>query len=335
MPRPPASGSAEVVRFGVAVDGIRNLIRGEQLVVFGFGREVDRLERRIDRGGRLALHLEHRGQRRDGGRAALGLGREARQARRVAVAAVALVAHHLAVAQLDDASLHLVDEAGLVRRHHHRRAAGVDAREQLHDVDGCRGVEVSGRLVGQQHLRAVHQRARDRDALLLAAGQLVREPLLLAGEPDEGEHLGHRLLDESARRPDDLQRERDVLEHGLGRQQPEVLEHRADVAAEVRHLAIRQRAQVAAEDDDAAVARRLLAQDEPQTRRLARARRADEEDELAAEHLEVDIAQGGLRGAAKALRDVLEPDHGLTSLSGRSAGVAVRHPESAAMREAL
>jgi len=33
---------------------------------------------------------------------------------------------------------------------------------------------VAGRLVGQQHARAVHQRARDSHALLLAAGELAR-----------------------------------------------------------------------------------------------------------------------------------------------------------------
>ena len=298
-----------------------SLRAGEQLVVLGFaarGRSA-RAAARIDgRAARLALHLEHGGERGDRGGAALRLGGEARHARRVAVAAVALVAHHLAVPQLDHAPLHLVDEAGLVRRHDDRGAAGVDAGEQLHDVDGCRGVEVSGRLVGQQHLRTVHERPGDRDALLLTAGELVREPLLLAGEADEREHLGHGLLDESARRSDDLEREGDVLEDGLRRQQPEVLEHRADVPAEVRHLAVGQRAQVAAEHDDASVARRLFAEDQAQARRLARARGADEEDELAAEHLEVHIAQGGLRRAAIALRDVLEPDHGHTSLCGQA-----------------
>ena len=39
------------------------------------------------------------------------------------------------------------------------------------------GVEVRQRLVHQDHRRVVDQRARDRDALLLAAGELVRQPL--------------------------------------------------------------------------------------------------------------------------------------------------------------
>ena len=211
----------------------------------------------LRRAGRehLALHLEHGRQGGDARGAALDERCEGRDRRRVAVAAVALVAHELAVLELDDAALHLVDEAGLVRRHQDRRAAGVDAGEQLHDVDGCRGVEVSRGLVGEQHLRAVHERARERDALLLAAAELVREPLLLALETDEPERLGDGLLDEAAGRADHLERERHVLEDGLRRQQPEVLEHGADVPAEVRHPAVRERAQVAAEHDDPARAR--------------------------------------------------------------------------------
>ncbi len=277
------------------------------------------------RGG-LALHLEDGGERGDRGRSPLGFGSQARQARRVAVATVALVADDLAVDELDHTALHLVDESRLVRGHHHGRAVRVDAREQLHDVDRGGGVQVSGRLVGQEHLRPVHERARDRYALLLTAGELVRQTLVLARETHEGEHLGDRLLDESARRSDHLQGERDVLEDGLVGQQPEVLEDRPHMPPEVGHLAVGERAQVAPEHDDAAVARNLFSQDEPQTRRLARPGRADEEHELAADHLEVDVAQGGLRGAAEALRDVLEPDHGQMSLSGGIRQGVLRHP---------
>jgi hypothetical protein len=98
----------------------------------------------------------------------------------------------------------------------------------------------------------------------------VRKSLVLAGQADECEDFGHGLLDESARGSDDLESERDILEDGLVRQEAEVLEHRADVPAEIRHLAVGQRAQVATEHDDTAVARRLLAQDESQARGLAR-----------------------------------------------------------------
>ena len=42
-----------------------------------------------------------------------------------------------------------------------------------HVLGGAR-VEIAGRLVGQQDARRVGDRARDRDALLLAAGELRR-----------------------------------------------------------------------------------------------------------------------------------------------------------------
>ena len=72
---------------------------------------------------------------------------------------------------------------GLVVRDHQRRQA------QAHDQfaqEGARffaqlGVEVGQRLVEQDHRRVVDQRARNRDALLLAARQLVRKALARDG----------------------------------------------------------------------------------------------------------------------------------------------------------
>ena len=57
-------------------------------------------------------------------------------------------------------------------------AARPDARTNWpsvrEDVLGGVHVEIAGRLVGEQDARRVGDRARDRDALLLAAGQLRR-----------------------------------------------------------------------------------------------------------------------------------------------------------------
>ena len=66
---------------------------------------------------------------------------------------------------------------------------------KLHDARLVSGVEVAGRLIGQQHQRPVDERPRDRHPLLLTAGQLVRQPLGLAIQADQLEHLGHRALD--------------------------------------------------------------------------------------------------------------------------------------------
>ena len=61
-----------------------------------------------------------------------------------------------------------VDDALVVRCHDDGGAGAVDAIEQPHDADGRRGVEVSRRFVSEQDQRPVHERSRDRDALLLA-----------------------------------------------------------------------------------------------------------------------------------------------------------------------
>src|SRR4030095_11542420 len=49
-------------------------------------------------------------------------------------------------------------------------------------LDPQLGVEVGERLVEQQHVRLDHDRARDRDALQLAAGKLMRPALAIAVE---------------------------------------------------------------------------------------------------------------------------------------------------------
>jgi len=52
-------------------------------------------------------------------------------------------------------------------------ALHVQALKNAHHFDARPRVEVSGRLVGEQDRRSGNQRPRNRDALLLAAGQLI------------------------------------------------------------------------------------------------------------------------------------------------------------------
>ena len=105
---------------------------------------------------------------------------------------------------------------------------GAKPRQEVEDLRLHRGVERRGRLVEQQDLRLQDQRAGDRDALALAAGELVREAeaegraepdvverlhdaLLLVGEAVDGERLGKHAVDRVAR----VQRGVGVLEHHL------------------------------------------------------------------------------------------------------------------------
>ena len=78
--------------------------------------------------------------------------------------------------------------------------------QQLHDVTAVGGVEIAGRLVGQHDRRIVGQRARERDALLLAAGQLRRIVMRAPGQPHfleqrVGPRAGHRRRRQSPSAP--------------------------------------------------------------------------------------------------------------------------------------
>src|SRR5687768_3638614 len=77
---------------------------------------------------------------------------------------------------LDDTAVEEVDRAvrvarvaRVVRDHADRRPLAVQLAQQLHDRLAVLGVEVSGRLVREQDRRRAGDRARDSDALLLAA----------------------------------------------------------------------------------------------------------------------------------------------------------------------
>ena len=62
-------------------------------------------------------------------------------------------------------------------------------------------VERGERLVEQQHARALDQRARERDALALAAGELMRLALAETFELDQRQHLGDARRDLGLRQP--------------------------------------------------------------------------------------------------------------------------------------
>ena len=73
----------------------------------------------------------------------------------------------------------------------HRRAAVLahELAENVVHLVGGRGVELAGRLVGEEDARSVGERGAERDALLLAAGELAGSPVALRGEPDALEQL--------------------------------------------------------------------------------------------------------------------------------------------------
>ena len=94
----------------------------------------------------------------------------------------------------------------------------------------ARRVEVAGRLVGEEQRRLGDDRARDRDALLLAAGELAGRVLLPAGQarptPSAARASRRRSLGRDAAID---QRQLDVLERRGARQQVEALEDEAEI----------------------------------------------------------------------------------------------------------
>ena len=133
-------------------------------------------------------------------------------------------------------------------------------------------VEVGERLVEQQQLRPRRERARERDALLLAAGQLVRVAGGGAFHADDVEQLA-----DAPRAPGGVQlpqAETDVLADGEVGKQRVVLEHHADTAA-LRGDDVAGTAHVFAVDGDAPGRDLLESGDAAQRRGLAAAARAE------------------------------------------------------------
>ena len=189
----------------------------------------------------------------------------------------------------------------------------VDRRRRQPPVERCQlgahahaelRVEVRERLVHEERLRLAHDRASHRDPLALAARErrgLAVEQLV---EAEELGGTGDSLPDLALGGLAHLQPVAEVLAHGHVRVERVALEDHRDVAG-----ARRQVGHVALADRDRAARYLLEAGDHPQQRRLAAARRPDEDEELAAADRERDVVDGD-HAAGEDLADVVEDDLG-------------------------
>src|SRR3546814_382824 len=144
------------------------------------------------------------------------------------------------------------------------------------------------------------QRAGERHALLLAAGELSRPAVGVAGELHQGEHLLDPLGALLPGAAQHFQPEADVLSYRQVGEQRVALEHRVD-----RSLERRQAAQRAALQEDLAAARLFETADQPQQRGLAAARGAQQREELVLADREGNVVEGVNRlfTGAEGLRD--------------------------------
>ena len=91
-----------------------------------------------------------------------------------------------------------------MRRDHHSRSACRGRNDEVHDLDREFRIQITGRLIREQDLRFIDQRARERDSLLLTAGQRkgMMETTML--ETHRLEHLEDARARFTTRRPDDI-----------------------------------------------------------------------------------------------------------------------------------
>ena len=183
----------------------------------------------------------------------------------------------------------------------------------LHDLVAHLGVEVARGLVGQEQLGTPHDRARDRDPLLLPAGELRGEVVHAGGEAHaleggEGQPpalgAGEAPVDE---------RQLHVVEHAQVVDQVEGLEDEADLlVAQAGEVLVLVGHDGRAVELDRALARRVEEAEHVQQRALARPRGPHDRDEARRLHLEVDVRERHRLQPVGAvdLLDVRQSDHG-------------------------
>ena len=189
-------------------------------------------------------------------------------------------------------------------------------QEELHLLAQLE-VERAERLVEEQDPRAVDDRPREGDALALAAGELDRPAVAEAGETHHLERLLHALPPNPFRHPAHAQAVAHVVGDGHVREERVVLEDGVHVAGVGRPLR-----DVDSAELDAALVGPLEAGDQAKRRRLAGAGRAEQGEELAPAHLEVDAGHGDdlAVGLAEAEQADVRRRHG--RLPGRANSLA-------------
>ena len=185
--------------------------------------------------------------------------------------------------------------------HEHRGALGGGRGQQLDHVGRALGIEVAGRLVGQDQLRPAHDRPGHGQTAPLTGRKLrgigVRAPAetrLL--ELELGAGFGLR-----ARQPQvgQLQRQRHILDRGPLRNQEVVLGDYPDPAPEGTCLAPAALVERDAVNPYLSRRRPQHAREQPEQAGLAGTGRAHQEDELAGMQLETDAVERAHVSVAK------------------------------------
>ena len=177
--------------------------------------------------------------------------------------------------------------------HQGGEAGGADQRDQdAEDVGGGVRIEVAGGLVGEQQARAVGHRARDGDALLLAARELGRPVQEALPQAEEAQELARPLAGLALRQPADELRHHHVLQGREFRQEVvELVDEAHLLAPQAGALGIPHRGRRTAADIDLAAVGALQQAGEVQQGALAGPRGRHQGDELARPDREIRLAQ--------------------------------------------
>src|SRR3989344_988002 len=101
------------------------------------------------------------------------------------------VADDFALIHHDDAPTDRIHDRFIVRRKQHGGAQIIDTLEDFNDIMRIHGIEIARRLIGDQDIGLIDERARYSNALLLAAGKFMGETPNLFAESHEIEDMWH------------------------------------------------------------------------------------------------------------------------------------------------
>ena len=219
---------------------------------------------------------------------------------------------------------------GGVVGHQETRAARIAVGpQQPHDDLAVDGVECARRLVSEEDPAAPHDGSRDGDALLLAAGQVVRKAVGQVHEADPVKRLQGGDPRRATTDPIELQRQRHILGRRQPGQQVEVLEHVADrPATEHRQAGAVERGDVDAGHQDVARRGPIETTHQRQEGGLAGAARPHDRHQLTLAHGQVGRSQGHHPGVPAAM----DASHG-PQLDGRPRAGSRRHRTASAVHD--
>ena len=170
----------------------------------------------------------------------------------------------------------------MCREQHRDAHLAIEFGEQRQHLRAVVGIKIARRLVRHQQRRLMHQRARDRGALHLAARHLLREVTEAMRNADPFRERLRARICLVALHARQQARQRDVVGDGQRRQQVEELKYKPDLLSpHVREVVVSQRGEVAAVEHDAARRGAVHGAAQVQQRGLAAPRGPHQRNEVA------------------------------------------------------